>query len=187
MARKVLFQTALTDLETTDVEGLGVEREDEAGNVYRWVKNSCGTALIAAGCCLMDFVTTAADVHKRVRNSDVPQTGPATCMITMPAGSPITGIAKSGAGTGDHGWIQVAGIKQVSMRPSATDVQQAAGCLAIATAICVTNDEWGKPFTSVHGSATDTLHFVRGVQLVASLATTGVATVLSAIVQIKCL
>lgn len=185
MARKTLFQTALTDLETTDVEGLGVLRI-EAEKGYRYVKNACATALIAAGCCLMDFTTTAADIFKRVRNSDVPQTGPSTCLITMPAGSPVTGIAKSGASTGDHGWIQVDGIKRVSMRQAATAVQQEAGCFAIATGICVTNDEWGKAQTSVISSSGGG-RFPRNVLIMSSLATTGVATVASAIVQIRCL
>jgi hypothetical protein len=186
MGRYVLKQTALTDLETTDLEGLGKEYEED-NKVYRWVKNSCGTALIAAGCCLMDFTTTKADIFKRVRNCDVPQTGPSTCLITMPAGSPVTGIAKSGASTGDHGWIQVSGIKSVSMRQSATAALQQPGCMAIATGICVTNDEWGKPYTGVINSTVGGTVNLRCVSIVSALATTGVATVASAIVQIRCL
>lgn len=186
--RKVLWQTALTQLEGSDVEGLGKLREDEEGNTYRWVKNSSGTALIAAGCCLMDFTTTAADIFKRVRSADVAQTGPSTCLITMPAGSPITAIAESGGtSTGDHGWIQVAGIKKVSMRQTATAAQQEPGCYAVATTICVTNDEWGKAFTSVIGSITVDKLNLRCVSIVSAFATTGVATVASAIVQIRCL
>jgi len=185
MAKKILFQTALTDLETADVEGLGALRE-ECNEAYRWVKNASATALIAAGCCLMDFTTTAADIFKRVRSTDVPQTGPSTCFVHMPAGSPVTGIAASGASTGDHGWIQVAGIKRVDMRQSATATQQEAGCCAIATGIAVTLDNWGKPYTGLISSSGGSVN-LRCVQLVASLATTGVATVASAIVQIRCL
>ena len=186
MARKILFQTELTDLELTDIEGLGVEREDENGKIYRWVKNSGSTALIAAGCCLMDFTTTSADIYKRVRSSDVPATGPTTCLITMPAGSPVTAIADSGASSGCHGWVQVSGLKRVSMRQAATLTQQQPGCHAIATAICVTNDEWGKAYTSVIGSSGGQV-FLRSVEIVSQFATTGVATVLTAIVNIKCL
>ena len=106
MPAKKLWQTKLTDLEETDVEGMSKLREGHDDKMYRWVKNASATALIRDGCCLMDFTTTLADVYKRVRSSDVPSTGPSTCLITMPAGSPETGIAKSGASTGDHGWIQ---------------------------------------------------------------------------------
>ena len=188
MGRKVLFDTGLTDLRTTDVEGLGVERDaqDGSGRIFRWIKNSSGTALIADGCCLMDFTTTDGDAFKRVRSVDAAQTGPTTCLITMPAGSPEAAIAKSGASTGDHGWIQVHGIKKVSMRQAATAVQQEAGCYAIATTVCVTNDEWGKAFTSVLGSITVGKLFSRGIQVL-SPAATGVATVASFIVQIRCL
>jgi hypothetical protein len=186
-AKKSLFQTALTDLETSDVEGLGVLREKSNGDVYRWVKNASGTALIAGGCCLMDFTTTKADIFKRVRSPNVPQTGPSTCLITMPAGSPETGIAASGANTGDHGWIKVAGIKKVSMRQSATAALQQPGCCAIATGICVTNSEWGKPYTGVINSTVGGVVNLRCVQIVSALATTGVATVASAIVQLRCL
>ena len=186
--KKVLWQTALTQLEGSDVEGLGQLREDELGGAYRWIKNSGSTALVAAGCCLMDFTTTAADIFKRVRSPNVAATGPSTCMITMPAGVPVTAIAESGGtGTGDHGWIKVAGITKVSMRQSAIAAQQNPGCCAIATNICVTNVEWGKPFTSVIGSVAGGQVALRGVQLVSALATTGVATVASAIVQIRCL
>jgi len=185
MAKYILKQTALTDLEITDLEGLGKEYED-SNKTYRWVKNASGTALVAAGCCLMDFTTTQADIFKRVRSSDVPATGPTTSLITMPAGSPVSGIAASGASTGDHGWIQVAGIKKVSMRQSATAALQSPGCYAIATAICVTNDEWSTPYTSVISSSGGGVHH-RGATLVSALVTTGVATVASAIVQLRCL
>ena len=187
MAKKQMWQTALTDLDTADLDGLGNLREDGSnGNMYRWVKNSSGTALIAAGCCLMDFTTTAADIYKRVRSSDVPQTGPSSCLVTMPAGSPVTAIGASGASTACHGWIQVDGIKRVSMRQAATAAQQQPGCLAIATGICVTTDEWGKAYTSVISSSGGG-RYQRCVEIVSPFATTGVATVLSAIVQIRCL
>ena len=187
MARKILFQTKLTDLETTDVEGLGVERDEANGYTYRWVKNSSGTALVAAGCCLMDFTTTTADAFKRVRSANVAATGPATSLITMPAGVPITGIGASGASTGDHGWILVKGLAKVSMRQTATAAQQQPGCCAIATTTCVTNSEWGKAYTGTIDSTNGGAVNLRCVQIVSAYATTGVATVASAVVQVRCL
>lgn len=186
MAKKILFQTALTDLETTDIEGLGVLRE-EGNDAYRWVKNASGTALIAAGCCLMDFTTTKADIYKRVRSEQAAQTGPSTCYPSMPAGSPITAIAASGAGTGDHGWIKVGGIAKVSVRQTATAADQAPGCYAIGTSVAHTTavDQW-EIYTSVISSSGHQLA-LRCAQIVSALATTGYKTCASAIVQIRCL
>ncbi len=190
MAKKILFQTALTDLEITDREGgLGQLRE-EGNESYRWVKNSSGTALKAAGCCLMDFTTTAADVFARVRSEQAANTGPTTCYTSMPAGSPVTGIAKSGASTGDHGWIQVGGIKRVSIRQAAADARsiQSPGCYCIGTSVAHTtaSDNWQSAYTSVISSSGGQVA-LRCAQIVNELATTGASTCASAIVQLKCL
>lgn len=186
--KKVLWQTALTQLEGSDVEGLGQVREDEKGSAYRWVKNSSITALVAGGCCLMDFTTTAADIFKRVRATHLAQTGPSTCLITMPAGVPLTAIAESGGtSTGDHGWIQVAGIKKLSIQQTATAANQSPGCRAIATSVGLTYAEWGQAITSVIGSITVNQHNYRCITLASPLATTGVFTCASAICQVRCL
>jgi hypothetical protein len=187
MAKKILFQTALTDLETTDLDGLGEVRE-EGNDAYRWVKNASETALVAAGCCLMDFTTTKTDIYKRVRSEQAAQTGPSTCYPSMPAGSPVTAIAASGASTGDHGWIQVAGIKKVSIRQAATPAQQSPGCYCIGTSVAHTtaSDNWQKAYTSVISSSGGQVA-LRCAQIVSALASTGASTCASAIVQIKCL
>lgn len=188
MAKKILFQTALTDLEITDREGgLGQLRE-EGNKSFRWVKNSSGTALIAAGCCLMDFTTTASDTFARVRSEQAANTGPTTCYPSMPAGSPVTGIAKSGASTGDHGWVQVGGIKRVSMRQAASESIQSPGCYAIGTSVAHTtpSDNWQKAYTSVISSSGGQVA-LRCAQIVDELVTTGVKTCASAIVQLRCL
>lgn len=186
--KKVLWQTALIQLEGSDVEGLGKLREDENSKAYRWVKNSSGTALVAGGSCLMDFTTTAADIFKRVRSIHLAQTGPSTCLITMPAGCAVTAIAESGGtSTGDHGWIQVAGIKKTTIQQSATAALQSPGCCAIATSVGLTYAEWGKPFTSVIGSVAGGQVALRCVQLASAVATTGIYTCASAIVQVRCL
>ena len=190
MAQKVLFQTDLTDVESSDKEGLGTVRYESNGDAYRWIKNYGTTALVADGCCLMKLVTTAADVFKRVLSPNATATGPATCLITMPAGVPVTAIAESGnTNTGDHGWIHVEGVRKVSMRQTATAVQGQAGCHSIATTICVTNSEWGAPATSVIDSTNGGTVNARGVQIVdpAWSLTTGAATVASALVAIHCL
>lgn len=189
MAEKILFQTALTDLDTADLDGIGTLRRD-GGNAYRWVKNAGGTALIAAGCCLMDFTTTAADIFKRVRSEQAAQTGPTTCYPSMPAGSPVTAIGASGASTACHGWIQVDGIKSVSIRQNAADSipSQSPGCYCIGTSVAHTTacDNWATAYTSVISSSGRQVA-LRCAQIVSVLATTGAKTCASAIVQIKCL
>jgi hypothetical protein len=184
---KKMFQTALDELSTSDLDGLGNIRHGPKGEVYRYVKNIGSTDLVMDGCCLKRMRTTYADANAYVLDPDATATGPSTCMIHVPAGVPVTTIYKSGSATGDHGWIQVAGPAKVSIRQSATAVQQQAGCFAIATTICVTNSEWGKPVTSVIDSTAGGMHASRGVFLLEPLATTGVATVASAVVSVRCL
>jgi len=48
MGRKILFRTALTDTETTDVEGIGTIRDGQDGKSYRWLYNN-GTADLVKG------------------------------------------------------------------------------------------------------------------------------------------
>ena len=113
-----------------------------------------------------------------------------TALVTMPAGSPVTAIAASGGiTTGDHGWIQVAGLKRVSMRQTATLTLQQPGCMAICTSVAHTtaSDNWAKPYTSVIGSVAGGTVNLRCASIVSQLATTGVQTCASAIVQLRCL
>jgi hypothetical protein len=44
---KVLFVTDLDEFENTDVEGVGVIRHDEFGNVYKWVQNAEASTVTA--------------------------------------------------------------------------------------------------------------------------------------------
>jgi len=187
MPRKVLFGEGggLEVLNTSDKEGLGVLYENEFGQTFRYVKNAGSTALVAAGCCLMKLGQTSAKAAvQRVLSPDA-STGPATCLITMPAGVPVTAIGASGSGTGAFGWIQVAGPKKATVWQSATAVDQEAGCHAIATSASGT--AWGKPYTSTIDSTVGGTVQLRCVELIASLATTGVATAASALVEVKCL
>ena len=145
MAEKVLFQTALTDLKTSDVEGLGVIRKDENGKKYRWVKNVSATALLYHGACLKALTSVLASMDKNVRSTDTATA--ATAQLSIPAGVPVTAIAASGSSTGDHGWVQVAGPARVSMVVS--DTASAAsgwpGWTAIATNLPTTDAGWDVP------------------------------------------
>lgn len=185
MAEKVLFQTALTDLETSDVEGLGVERTDEFGNCYRWNKNKSTTALIkAAPCCKIVTSVAAASLQKVTS----PDAGPATGNVKRPAGIPVTAIAASGASTGDHGWVKFEGVGRASF--IGTDTARAVGMVAIATSAfpstgCfdIAQNEYQ---TADSASVAYAFAFANKVQLINAPATEGAATAHSGTVQIYC-
>jgi len=175
MAQKVLFETALTDLRTTDVEGLGNLRFDEKGNVDKWVKNSGTTALSAGGSCLERLTSVSAAVGQRIIAPD--GVGAATGLVTLPAGVPHTAIAASGASTGDHGWVRVKGIMTTPVYQATTALVQ--GQVSLATNV----GGWDKPITFTAGYPSP----IRHVRLCSALATTGAATANSCVVYVNCL
>ncbi len=187
MARKTMFAEGgcLTALQTSDVEGLGVLYEDKYGRTFRYVKNASATALVAAGCCFQKLgASTPAGAVQRVLSQDA-STGPATCLVTVAGGVPVTGIAASGAGTGDHGWVQVEGPKKVTMWQTATAVQQEPGCCAIMSGL--STSAWDRPYTGVIDSTNGGTVNMRCVQVIAEPAATGVATAASTLVMVRCL
>ncbi len=181
MGRKVMFQTALTDLKTTDVEGLGVLREDEFGNTYRWMRNDAATALQPGGCCLANLSSAIADVNKGVYSPDA-ATGGATALVGIPAGAPVTGIGATGSSTGCFGWVQVEGKRRVSLKAVATAAEQQPGVFVPATSVelLAATHAWGKPvFTNAN---------LRTLVLAGLVDTvTDLATAVSATVYIRCL
>lgn len=175
MAQKVLFETQLTDLRTTDVEGVGSLRYDDKGNIDKWVKNGSSTALVAAGSCLEHLGSTAAGtVGTKVTSPDA---GASTGIVNVPAGVPHTGIGASGTDTGCFGWIRVEGVKKVSIFQAVTALS--ANLIALATS----TGGWGKPATFTVGVSVPP----RYVETVGALATTGAATAGSCVCFIKCL
>lgn len=189
MGRKVLFQTKLTDLRTTDVEGLGVLRDDEFGNVYRWMRNDAATALQPAGCCLLNLSSAIANVEKSVYSPDA-ATGGATALVHMPGGVPVTGIGATGSSTGCFGWIQQQGIRRVSIIPSATDTRNEPGCLVPATSVDVigATHHWGKPLSGTIDSTVGGNVNLRCLTLAGLVDTvTDLGTAVSAAVHIRCL
>ena len=187
MAQKVLFQTALTDLETSDVEGKGRLRYNDDGRVYRWVKNVSATALAYHGACLKALTSVVATINSNVRAVDT--TTAATAQLTVPAGVPVTAIAASGSATGDHGWIQVAGPAKVSMIMSdtASAGSGAAGLIAIATNLPATDATWDVPEQLTADSASAAYIYVKGVRLACRLAEGTAGAARSASVEVCCL
>ncbi len=167
MAEKVLFQTELNQLATSDLEGLGAERRDEKGNVYRWVKN-CGSTSVVEGSPVLKMVTSVlAAVNKKVISPD--GQGAATASLAAPAGLARTGIAKSGSATGDHGWVMVKG------NTSTAYVYQAVTALTVGMWAAVTSTIYGvtyafdKPTPATYDAQHKAI-------LMAAVATTGAAT-----------
>lgn len=99
--RKTLFKTKLTDTRATDVEGVGVLREDDEGNIYRWVKNDGAAVLVVHETVCYDVTAVgSAALFESVGD-------PVTNDLMLAAGICVTGIAISGGIC--YGWIQVQG------------------------------------------------------------------------------
>jgi len=101
MAKKILFQTALTDIKDSDLEGVGVLREDSVGNVYRWVKNRNATAFTAKQPVCYDAGNVGTDALFESVNS------PVTDDLMLQAGIALAAIEASGSDC--YGWVQVQG------------------------------------------------------------------------------
>lgn len=70
---KTLFETTLTQVETTDVEGKGIERTDEFGNTYRWIYNASTISSRVGGPACYDATLYSAATflqHVRVDTAD---------------------------------------------------------------------------------------------------------------------
>ena len=106
MAVKTLWQTELTDIKSTDVEGVGQLRyEDGAdGGVYRWVKNRNATAFTAKQPVCYDAGNVGSKTLLQKVNS------PVTEDLMLAAGIAVTAIGASGANC--YGWVKVEGYFQ---------------------------------------------------------------------------
>lgn len=167
MAGKVLFQTELNQLATSDLEGLGVERKESNGDLYRWIKNA-GTTAVVQGSPLLKLVTSLVDAtnHRAIAPDGA---GASTAVIQNVAGIARTGIGASGASTGDHGWVLVKG------NTGTTYVYQAVTALTIGMWAAVTSVIYG--VTYAFDKPTPATYYAQnqGITL-AACATTGAAT-----------
>lgn len=98
---KTLFETELTDVADTDIEGVGNLRFNSDGRIYRWVKNHAAT-VIAQGCptCYDAGSVGTAALLESVET-------PVSADLMLAAGIAMTGFAISGGIC--YGWIQVQG------------------------------------------------------------------------------
>jgi hypothetical protein len=102
MAEKILWQSALTQLSTTDLDGIGNIRKFESGIAYKYVKNSSTTALTRRAPCEYKSAVTGSMSRTRV----IP---PLAANHWALSGIPVTAIGKSGSTTGAFGFVQIAG------------------------------------------------------------------------------
>jgi hypothetical protein len=180
---KVLITQPLNELSKTDIEGLGALFPRD-GKTYRYVKNKCSTSLISGQGCIVGLTTVEDAALCRVLSPD--GAAASTGLVTIPAGDPVTGIGPSGSDTGDHGWIQVQGIKTVRIMQMATAL--VGGCRAVATSVVPSTGSWGQGIMAPSAtSAVTSYHYARGIEILQPLATTGAATCCSALVDIQCL
>lgn len=100
MAKKILFQTELTDTDSSDLESVGVLREDEKGNIYRWVKNGESTALAAGQTVMYDAGNAGSSLYESV----VDDATAASEDVAL-----FAGIAMSAIPSEEYGWILVDG------------------------------------------------------------------------------
>lgn len=103
MAQKILFETKLTDVAISDIEGVGVLRNGEDGRKYRWVKNRNATAFTAKQPVCYDAGNVSTIALYQAVNS------PVAADLMLAAGIAMTAMGKSGGTTGCYGWVQVEG------------------------------------------------------------------------------
>lgn len=105
---KSLFETTLTDVKKTDVEGIGNLRYEPDGCVYRWVKSTCEVAVVAhQPLCYDDALGIASQTGIVTM---VLEPGSDACDLTLFAG--ISMAAWSAPTTTDpqYAWIQIYGF-----------------------------------------------------------------------------
>lgn len=98
---KTLFETELTDIKSTDVEGVGTLRYEPKGLVYRWEKNRNATAFTAKQPVCFDAGNVSTSALLDSVNS------PVTADLMLAAGIAVTAIGASGAIC--YGWVQCQG------------------------------------------------------------------------------
>jgi hypothetical protein len=93
---KKVFRTALTDIKTTDFEGVGTLRF-EGDKVYKWVQFS-GTTAVTAGKMVCYNLTAGANLYGVVVDGANSNLGAGIAQVSI------------GTGTVYYGWIQVQGF-----------------------------------------------------------------------------
>jgi hypothetical protein len=177
MANYVLKQTALTDVNVSAKDLVGMIYEGDAGNQYRYVKNMGSTQLEPNCLCMYALTSVITAMFQKV--IDPTGIGATTAVMGQIAGMPMTSLGSSGSGTGEYGWIQVQGIHN-----KRAAVWQATTAYSIgASGIASCTDAYVQKPTAAATAAVQR----RFVELAEGIATTGAATTAQVYVHINCL
>lgn len=141
-SRKLLWETALTETRSTDVEGIGSVREDRFGNKYRWVYNASTIDSVAGGPACYDLTLySGVNFQKHVLAN------PADADIIFLAGIFISAIP-----TLEYGWILTHGKYATANVALASGGSAAANDLLIpSTLVGTTVTGTGKAFSFLAG------------------------------------
>ena len=132
MAKKDIKYTGLVELATKATEPLGVlHQEASVDKVYRFVKNIAATACVKLQPVMYPSLVKS-NILEHMYIVPAAAFGAATGTLASFAGYPMTAIAPSGSATGDHGWIQVQGLKNTVI-VDGTDTVMTIGAEYLAT------------------------------------------------------
>jgi hypothetical protein len=114
---KTIWNTQLTDVKATDVEGVGRIRIDDTGNMYRWVKNTTTNWTPTAGTLACHAFTDGNSTTVGLELTTIYQ--PATATLGLLAGVVMAAMsASTGTNPLIYGWIQILGHNaSVSVTP----------------------------------------------------------------------
>jgi len=175
MALKVLFETGLTDVKSSDVEGVGTLRYGKLGRVYRWIKNRNATAFTAKQPVCYDAGNVSTDALFKSVNS------PVTADLMLAAGIAMTAIGKSGGTTGCYGWVQVQGYfkdaRVLTPATGADDIEIGSALVPVDT----------KTYLAYAGNAGTAPAYSNHFIALETVATATGAAVVSKDVYVKCL
>lgn len=175
-----LLNVPLNEVRTNDEQVVG-SLHPEKGKVYRWVKNIGSTDLTAGGPALIvhSGAVTGNYMH-RIISAD---TGPATAVPWMPAGSCVTGIGGSGSTTGCYGWLQVKGVASVTQQGTATALVIGSYSIASSTypAAWASNVSY-----SIDTTAATAMVYSKNAQLLQAVSTAGPSTSYTKLVELNC-
>ena len=170
---KVLFETALTDVSSTDIEGVGTLQYGSGGEAYRWVRNlSTTTAIVALQPVCYDETTVGTIAFTQAVSE--PETESLMCL----AGIAMTAMAASAASALKYGWVQVRGYKNGVLH------QNASTAIGVGDSLIAMNDSNYLNFSTADGTAPLYSNTIIALEITA---TTSAATEYSKDVYIKCL
>jgi len=173
MATKKLFVTALTDIESTDVEGVGRLRFGDDGQVDMWTKNRNATAFTAKQPVCFDAGNVGTSALFKSVNS------PVAADLMLAAGIAITAIGASGGNC--YGWVRRRGYFQdarvVTPATGGNDIEIGSElvCADGTTTLAYQGNAGSAPIYSNHFVALETVATATG------------AAVVSKDVYVKCL